>query len=273
VNTASAPPGGQFEFVVISLRSSVERREIVTNMMRELPWPWHFFDACTPEDERVLPYDPARALLRRGYRLKPGELACFESHFRCIREHALAPASAPQYRIILEDDVLLDPRYRFDCVPGLMSELGIHYLKLYSRFLTRARWLGRAGQRSLFRFVVPPYGNQAYAVSRTGAQRLVSSITRIDRPFDDEIERYWGHGLPTYALFPYPVLELSFQSTIPKGFAVNQPLSLAQKLGALGFTWAEKLPRELADRRLRKLDRALSARLARLRSENSSLLG
>jgi GR25 family glycosyltransferase involved in LPS biosynthesis len=154
--------------------------------------------------------------------------------------------------VVLEDDVLLDERFDFGALPTLMSQLDIHYLKLYSRFLTRFRYLGRIGQRGLYRFVVPPYGSQAYVISKVGARRLVSAAKRIERPIDDEMDRYWVNGLPTYVLFPFPVLESELGSTIAKGSA---QLTLLQGIESRAFIWADKVPREYANLRLLLRDR------------------
>ncbi len=101
-------------------------------------------------------------------------------------------------------------------LPELLRSLDIHYLKLFSRFITRFRYLGRIGARGLYRFVVPPYGTQAYVVSKSGARTLVNALCRIERPVDDEMDRYWINGLPTYALFPYPALESDLELPLPK---------------------------------------------------------
>jgi glycosyl transferase family 25 len=108
-----------------------------------------------------------------------------------------------------------------------MGAVGIDYLKLYSRFANRPQYVGRVGHRSLIRFAKESYGNQAYMVSTAGARKLTRAISRIDRPVDDEMERYWITGLPVYAIFPYPVLELNVSSTVPKGSTPND-VSFAQ---------------------------------------------
>jgi glycosyl transferase, family 25 len=252
------------EIVVISLPTSTQRRGLVAERLNSLPWPWRFFDAHTSADNR-LPYDPERAFLRRGYRLKSGEIGAFSSHYECMRQHAAAVDPARPYLVVLEDDVLLDGSFDLDIIPKLMTALRIEYLRLYSRFITRVRYLGRVGvSRGLYRFIVPPYGSQAYVVSRTGAQRFVQSVTCIERPIDDEMDRYWVNGLPAFALFPYPALELSLQSTVIKGYADHKPRSRTQRAQSVALILWEKILREYCSFGLRSKDRALSHALSRL---------
>ena len=247
---------------VISLTAATQRRAMVKLRMGRLGLPWRFFDAHTAADN-TLPYDAERALTRRGYRLKPAEIGCFSSHVGCLRAY-LEDADGSEFLLVLEDDVLLDEHFDFSALPELMRSLDIHYLKLFSRYLTRFRYLGRCGARGLYRFVVPPYGTQAYVVSKSGARKLVKALSRIERPVDDEMDRYWINGLPTYALFPYPALESELASTVPKGFSEPTPLTLRQTLRLRAHLWAGKLPREWASLRLRASDRAVSEKLAAL---------
>lgn len=250
------------EFVIISLKASADRRELVAAQMNRQSRPWRFFDALTAVNS-TLPHDPERSLIRRGYRLRPAEIGCFSSHFRCLKDHASSNDGA-NYLIVLEDDVFVDETFDFDLLITAMSELGIHYLKLYSRFLTRFRFIGRLGQRGMYRFVVPPYGTQAYVVSKIGARRITESISRIDRPIDDELDRYWSSGIPTYALFPYPVIELGLRTTIEKGFNAPEDASALQRLWRFAFNWLDKFPREYASACLRVRDRQIAKALRKL---------
>lgn len=248
------------EFRVISLAAATQRRAMVEHRMGTSGLAWRFFDAHTAADN-PLPYDAERALTRRGYRLKPAEIGCFSSHVGCLRAYLEDP-SAAEFLVVLEDDVLLDEHFDFSVLPELLQSLDIHYLKLFSRFITRCRYLGRIGARGLYRFVVPPYGTQAYVVSKAGAQSLLNALGRIERPIDDAMDRYWITGLPTYALFPYPALESDLATTVAKGFSEPTPLTIRQALTLRAHVWAEKLPREWTSWRLRGRDRRLSAQLA-----------
>ena len=43
---------------------------------------------------------------------------------------------------------------------------------------------------------------------------MVHSCSRIVRPIDSQLDRYWEHGLPNLALFPFPIIEEFAGSTI-----------------------------------------------------------
>ena len=249
------------EIVVISLASAAERRRSAAERLHALQWPWRFFDAHTAVDNE-LPYDPERAALCRGYRLTPAEIGCFSSHFNCIKLHASRSDAKPTHMLVLEDDVVLDPCFDVAVIPALMSRLEIDYLRLFSRFMTRSKYLGRVGSnRSLYRFVVPPYGAQAYAISRAGARRFIDSVSQIERPVDDELDRYWVNDLPAYALFPYPVIESSATTTVAKGFADNRPVSQSRRARGFTMVWQEKFRRGRANLRLAAQDAAVTRAL------------
>lgn len=243
------------EIAVISLASSTERRKLVCERMKQCPVPWRIHDASNGEDN-PLPYDPDRAMITYGARLTPNEIGCCVSHYRCIREFAFSE-SRFNYMLVLEDDVWVDFGFNFAGLPRVMSRLGMEYLKLYSRQIAGTIFLGRFGHRSFFRFTRPQWGNQAFVVSREGARRFVAAIPRIDRMIDDEMDRYWVNGLPTYALYPYPVVELNSPSTVPKGTAAGEKLSPKQKVLRILFRLQTKLRRTYANRLLRSRDRKI----------------
>lgn len=240
----SADNQHSLEIAVISLASATARRARVREMLKESTLPWRIVDASSAED-RTLPYDEGRALIRHGSRLTAGEIGCFVSHYNCVREFALSSSSS-KYLLVLEDDVWMDSSFEFSILPKIMSRLGLDYLMLYSRQIKNARFLGRIGVRSLFRFISPPWGNQAYIVSKQGAEKMINAIQRIDRPIDDEFQMYWINGLPTYALFPYPVIELNFASTLPKGYVERARFSPLQVLQRFTYRLVNKTRRACA---------------------------
>jgi len=256
------------EIAVISLPNATDRRTAAAERLNALAWPWRFFNAHTA-NENSLPYDPEQALLRRGYRLKPAEIGCFSSHFACMKAHSARTEGEYPYLLVLEDDVVLDPAFNLEMIPALMQSLQIEYLRLFSRFMTRVKYLGRVGSdRGLYRFIVPPYGTQAYVVSKLGARRFVESVSRIDRPVDDELDRYWANQLPTYALYPYPVIESSTLTTVAKGFADNATVSRSHRAHAFALLWREKFRRERANLRLAAQDAAVARALRQFKPES-----
>jgi glycosyl transferase family 25 len=117
------------------------------------------------------------------------------------------------------------------------------------------------GQRYLIRFGTPPWGTQAYIVSREGAARLTQSIKSISRPVDDEFDRFWQHGLPSYALFPYPVMELESSTTIVKSKLDTTLLPARKRLLNYWSRGSEKARKECANLWLTFRDRDIERRL------------
>lgn len=255
MTTPGAEKNPSLQIAVISLPASLERRAMVQSMLEGSGLPWRFFDAGNG-DNPPLPYDAARATLRQGRALTPGEIGCFVSHYRCLSEFAAHGTSA-DYLLVIEDDVKMDLGFCFTNLPSLLNRLEIDFLMLSTRQVAPARFLGRVGHRSLFRFAHAPYGTQAYLVSQKGARRFTQSIRRIDRPIDDEMQRYWIHGLPIYALFPYPVIELSFPSTVPKGSTEAAKISSATKLLRIFYRMQQRVRRVTAHLLLRGRDKKI----------------
>jgi glycosyl transferase family 25 len=196
---------------VISVASRNDRRQKVVDHLTGWGMSWQFFDALTGEHPRY-PYDEKRALQARGRPLTSGELGCFGSHVACMID--FLEDSDDEFLLLLEDDVLLDQRFDVLALTSWMSKLGIDYLRLYSRYAFSVRHLFVIGRRSLIRFRSGPFGTQAYIISRAGAARFLGSLSKCERPIDDELDRFWHHGLPPYAIYPFPVLELETGSTI-----------------------------------------------------------
>lgn len=255
---AAVPPCPELEVVVVSLASAGERRARVERMMAEAPLRWRFFDARTRPPS--LPYDADRALIEKGRPLSPAELGCFASHYELLRE--FAEGGGPEYLLVLEDDVHVDPNFWFESLPELMRRGGIELLRLYARFLFRSRHVARISDRhSVVRFTRPVFGTQAYVVSREGARRLTTPIRQVVRPCDDEFDRFWKNGVPLYALFPFLVLELEGESTIhgrgPREFRLSPRQLALRRIVRRAAKWR----RFLADKRLKARDRAVAARL------------
>ena len=195
---------------VISLSSSAERRAHMARQLEAVTVPWEFFDACTelPSD---LPYDQASARWMRGRELTPGELGCFASHHALWRWLLRSDYNA---LCVLEDDIVFDWHF-LNQLPKLAADLpGIEYLRLYAKVPRRCIDLGSIANRRLVRYELPVAGTQGYVITKDGAAKLLRSAPVVVRPVDDEMDRFWANGLPLYCIFPFPILEVAFNSTI-----------------------------------------------------------
>lgn len=231
----------------ISLAGS-DRRARMAEQLDALPFDWSFFDACTAPPTG-LPYDHARTLARHGRELTRGELGCFASHWALWREVAAMGDDAVM--LVLEDDILINPVFfaAMDRVAAAMRRYG--YLRLYAKVPAGARYEGPFLDRHIARFSGRAYGTQAYLITAATARHWLGSIREVVRPIDDEMDRYWAHGVPIRAAFPFPVMEVDYGSTIEGKRRVATPLSKPQRLR---WEWAkgrEKAWRHLADLRSR----------------------
>jgi glycosyl transferase family 25 len=172
---------------------------------------WAFFDALTAlsgdlhYDSRV-----ARATLRRE--LTPGELGCFASHAALWRRIAALPPG--EAMVVFEDDLLIDPDFLAGLEGFAAAVAGHDYVRLHAKAPAPATVIGRAGGRHLVRYRGLAFGTQAYLMRPPAAQRLLASISRVVRPVDDEMDRYWAHGVPNIGVFPFPVVERALPSSI-----------------------------------------------------------
>lgn len=101
--------------------------------------------------------------------------------------------------------------------------------------------------RHIGRFSGRAYGTQAYFIDALAASRFLSITRRAVRPIDEEIDRFWAHGLPALSVFPFPVMEVDWGSTIEMQRRAPCALPL-QDVAAVTFTKAiEKARRHIAD--------------------------
>jgi glycosyl transferase family 25 len=201
----------QIDMVAISLANAVQRRRNISEQLKNVPIPSVIFDALTDAPASA-PYNPREALAKKNRELTKGEIGCFASHYSVL--HDFVERGAPKYRIIIEDDLFLDPLFWWRDIPKLMNTGDIRFFKLYSCSHTRNKTIARFRDRSLLRYKVPPYGTQAYVVSQQGARQFISGVDSIERPVDDYLDSFWITGIPVYGIHPSPVLELTGDSTI-----------------------------------------------------------
>jgi glycosyl transferase family 25 len=251
---------GELELAVISLASAHERRRRVLEQLKDFPLRWLIFEAKTTPPAG-LPYRESDSLARRGRILGPAELGAFASHYECMR--AFVDQSAAAYRLVIEDDVYIDPGFAYARLPMLMSSCGIEYLRLHATFLRPHRLLGQVSEhRKLVRFLLPTFGGvAAYVVSKRGARQFLASLSSVVRPVDDELDRFWHNGLPPYALYPFPALHLSGPSTVAKTAPAWRTFPPAQRAKYVLYRAKERLEVELCNLRLRARDRAIAERL------------
>ncbi len=230
---------------VISLEGSPRRAGMASQLAAAPAIDWSFFDACSSIPD-WLGHDPAavRRTIRRD--MTRGELGCFASHASLWRWLGTqAPGTA---MLVLEDDLLLDPMFLAE-LDDFAAATPADYLRLYAKAPAPATVIGRAGGRHLVRYRGVAFGTQAYFIRQPAAARFAASITGIVRPVDDEMDRYWAHGVANLGLFPFPVMELGLPSTI-EGDRRGLPPATWRDTGFQARRLGESLRRRAANLRL-----------------------
>jgi GR25 family glycosyltransferase involved in LPS biosynthesis len=225
----------ELSVVVISLPNSV-RREHVRTYLDPLSIPWTFFDARREPRNHLPPYSNTESVRFWGRSLSKSEIGCAASHIDILTE--LAQSQQEKWLLVIEDDVALDPGFNYRALVDLCKTSGIGYLRLYARHQARSRHVIWLGQRELVRFKKAPMGSQAYLISSRKARCFVDTVRTISRPIDWELDRFWQNGLHTYALFPFPCIELTTVSSITKQAELGTRPSAYDR--AVWFFWKSK---------------------------------
>lgn len=190
---------------IISLPNAETRRATMLPNLEAMPFPWRFFDALDGGARSCLTVDPSRQLSCFGRVLGGGEIGCFKSHYAAMC--AFIEDRDADWLLVLEDDVWIDADFPFADFAALFSRNHIDYFRLFARRCKQADVMFGIGQRQVIRYRSDPYGTQAYMINSAGASRFIAHIKGIDRPIDDELGRFWEHGLDAYAVYPFPVIE------------------------------------------------------------------
>jgi glycosyl transferase, family 25 len=194
---------------VISLADAHARRDALTQRLAGTGLEWSFFDA---HRNPVISYCKRDAWIARNRPLLPQELGAYSSHYSVWKEFL---AGTSTQLLVLEDDVSGDWDYiKNDLLSFDFGSVGIHLLRLYAGVPTRCKQIGTLRGRRIFQLLGYVEGALAYILSRQGAERLLDHCAKIERPVDDEMDRSWIHGVHSFALFPYPVMELKVPSQI-----------------------------------------------------------
>lgn len=175
-------------FLAINLESSVVRRVQLQEAAERAGIGLVLVPAISAADAVRLASGFDRERRRREFAvdLLPTELACLESHLRCLRLFLDSPQS---HCVVLEDDASFEPMMPVVVRRLICAVAGWDFIKLWS---PGENWpLGRAvGGESLFEVVYPKnISRDALAIlySREGARRVLKSMERYWMAFDTQL--------------------------------------------------------------------------------------
>jgi glycosyl transferase family 25 len=161
-----------------------------------------------------------------GRKPLPGEYGCYRSHLAAL---SLVADGEHDVAMIAEDDVLFEPDVEERVCRIMAACPGIELLKLVNHRGTGfiASW--RTGGDELGRCMLGPLGSSAcYAVTKSGAKRLLDTLKTMWLPYDAAFERGWSTGVATY--------------TVRKPLVTFQPLQAETTIAArIGYAKA-RLP-------------------------------
>ncbi|MEM6538156.1 MAG: glycosyltransferase family 25 protein [Pseudomonadota bacterium] len=236
---------------VVSMVEASHRREQITEVLNQRhDIQWEFFDALGPESPMVvLPCDQNKQRARFGRTLTGGEVGCFKSHYKILRDHAQATG----WLLVLEDDVWFDPDFNLIELVDHIQSRGLDYCRLYAKHHKSAVVIGMlSGFRQVIRYKTDPYGTQSYLIHARGAARFVEAVKSIEIPVDDELGRFWIHGLWPVCVFPFPIVERSVPSALEASREKANATRRQFRISALGLRILEKARKILANLRASK---------------------
>ena len=232
---------------VISLPSSLPRREAFMNMANGTNLEWEFVPAATGPTGS-LRYNPRQATQRCGRPLSAAEVGCYASHFSLWQWLA---HSAYDQAIIFEDDALVDWAVIEDLAATMLADYHINFMRLHMptpfRFSV-VKYTFLSPHIHLVRANGLTFGGLAYVLTRNAARVLSSNYSLAAAPVDWVLAWYWEHRLPTYCLFPFPVIERLGPSTIgDERHARPTPPSIGDRIARFGWRVRDRALRAYVD--------------------------
>jgi glycosyl transferase family 25 len=136
----------------------------------------------------------------------------------------LGDATADRY-IVLEDDVIVDWSFIEKLHYVHDSEIGADFLRLFFMSVAPTRTLKAQlfGTYYIVELFGYAFGSQAYIITKAAAERFVLNLQRVVRPIDLAMESAWSHGVPNLAVFPFPVIHVSGESSMEPQRWVSEP--------------------------------------------------
>jgi len=197
--------------LIIHLERSLERKPQVRKLKKDLPYRVKVVkavDGSKPDNDFLKSYISRLLRPRYPFKLRPAEVACFQSHRKCWQEILDRSLEAA---LIVEDDVdIIDEEFAA-AVKLAMKEIKMGDLIRFP-MKPRERPRNRSVKQdniSIFEPTLIGLGTQAQIVTYDAARRLLEKTERFDRPIDVYLQLRWKHGVRILTLWPNGVREHS----------------------------------------------------------------
>ncbi|WP_026971220.1 glycosyltransferase family 25 protein [Aliagarivorans marinus] len=219
---------------VISLASSLARRESIQRQFNEAGIRFEFFDAIDGRKGPHPLFERQDVVLRKklcGIPLLPGELGCFASHYllwqRCVELN--------ESIVVVEDDAELKDTFA-SALPHLTDLANKHgYVRLFENETThRKRVLVEHWDdigSDVVRYLKGPASTRAYLLHPSAAEKFLAHAARWYKPVDDYMDEFWISGVECKGLVPGIVNdETDFESEIKEQVVGYKERTLAAKI-------------------------------------------
>jgi glycosyl transferase family 25 len=202
-----------FDIVVISLRTSTERRRQAAQQLDAMGFAWSFQDGIDGRALATFPeeYDRQSRMRLHGAEMNPGQVGCFLSHRevwkRCVQSRKLTLA--------LEDDFQFQQNLD-GVLPFVSANLStFDILRLQAlRPTWKYKVLKDYGERKLVKHYHDPVGATAYFIKPECARVMLEKSNRFHAHVDDFFGHDWIHRQNILSLLPYAVVPCGLPSTI-----------------------------------------------------------
>ena len=193
--------------VFINLSKDEERRDRMTKQFAQmgleasrLPAVWW---TELPESEQLRYFNSPHSHGRYHKPLSNGEKGCYCSHLKACR--ALLDGEAPAM-VVFEDDVRLLPDLpqALAAIEALPAGAAWDMIKLYGREHEKIANQGPLGKSALqlISYRRLPSFAAGYAISRSGAEKMLKTRIPFDRPVDVDLRFWFENDLRIFGVHP-----------------------------------------------------------------------
>ncbi len=184
---------------VVNLPGSPERRASMQTQAAALGLSLTFFEAVNGRAPHPLfaHVHAGKRQARKGRPFRPGEIGCWASHYLLWQQ--CVASGKPM--IVLEDDIVLDPRFPelLRALPLVPADVG--YFRLHAANRPSLPWR-RFGGFVLHRYWRSPMCTFGYYLAPAAAERFLRHATQWVLPVDDYMDLAWLHGVECLGLKP-----------------------------------------------------------------------
>ncbi|OEF29475.1 glycosyltransferase family 25 protein [Vibrio rumoiensis] len=186
---------------VISIPSSTERRQHVTESLSNKDINFEFIDAVNGKDGKhplLKRYDRDHYIINRGREAKPGELGCYASHFLAWEK----ACELNEPIVVLEDDLSVQEDFKkiiTDCEQWIIEKGFIRIEPWRTKLFITTDKVRNSSLCYLFKI---PQCTTGYIISPQCAQAFIKSSQTFKMPVDLFLRHTYLHLQPIYGVTP-----------------------------------------------------------------------